>query len=86
MWRPRNGWLLVSPVTTDERLPGSLLVLPDTAVSRMTRWQYEVDAAGPESGIPEGAWIMAPQRVAFDVPEEDVILLSGNEVWAIIAE
>lgn len=97
MWKARAGWLVVQPVETEEQLPGSLLIIPDSVRQRMTQWQYEVVSSGgpgkpdehrdPDcpSDIPEGAWIMAPQRVAFDVPEEGVILLAEREVWALIA-
>jgi hypothetical protein len=64
----------------------------------MTRTQYEVLASGgpalvdpeddsePETpGIFQpGDWIIAPPRVAVDVVEEGVLLLSERNVWARI--
>lgn len=96
MWKPRPGWLLVAPVLTDEKLPNSLLIIPEQIRAKMTQWQYEVVASGgpsevdPEvwqdtpSNLSEGDWILAPQRVAFEVIEEDVILLAERQVWAVI--
>jgi len=97
MWKPRAGWLLVAPVQTEDTLPGGLIVIPEQTKARMTQWQYEVVASGgpaepdPDedespSTLAEGDWILAPQRQAFDVIEEDVILLSERQVWAVIGE
>lgn len=94
MWKPRPGWLLVAPVLTDEKLPNSLLIIPEQIRAKMTQWQYEVLASGGPgeaeederpSDLSAGDWILAPQRVAFEVIEEDVILLAERQVWAVIA-
>jgi len=96
MWVPLAGWLIVAPVTTEESFAGSQLLIPGTARARITRWQYDVLASGgpaplekkeraTPSDILPGQWILAPQRVAFDVPEEEVTLLAERHVWAIVA-
>lgn len=92
-WSPLPGWLIVRPVETEDMI-GSIVV-PQQTIAEMTRSQYEVVASGgpgapdPDSEEPEtpgvyaaGDWIVAPQRVAFDVLEEQVTLLSERHVWA----
>jgi len=93
MWRPLPGWLLVTPIETEEQI-GSIVV-PQQTIAEMTRTQYEVVASGgasvpdSEDAEPEtpgeyaaGEWIVAPQRVAFDVLEERIMLLAERHVWA----
>ena len=94
-WRPLPGWLFVKAVETEDKL-GSLYV-PNQAIQAMTRTQYEVVASGgpapldedeePETPgtIQSGDWIIAPQRLAFEVIEEGLVLLSERNVWAVIA-
>ena len=92
-WRPLPGWLLVRPVDADDKL-GSLYI-PQQAIQHMTRTQYEVVASGgpaapdPEDEEPEtpgrfatGDWVVVPQRLAFDVLTERVMLLAERHVWA----
>lgn len=93
-WKPMPGWLIVKPVETEDKI-GSLYI-PGQAIQNMTRTQYEVIASGgpaplPEDAEPEtpghiqpGDWVLAPQRLAFHVVEEDVMLLSERNVWAVI--
>ena len=92
-WTPRPGWCLVRPVTTEETI-GSI-VIPDMVRAGMTRTQYDVIASGgpaptvddeTPTTIRDGDWVLAPQRVAFDVIEEGITLLSARNVWAVIAE
>lgn len=95
-WSPLPGWLLVRPVDADDRM-GSLYV-PQQTVAHMTRTQYEVVAFGGASDQdpdeePEtpgryaaGDWVIAPQRVAFEVVEEGVTFLSERHVWAKVLD
>lgn len=94
-WHPMPGWLLVRPVETEDRV-GSLYA-PQQAIAAMTRTQHEVVAFGgpaprdPEAEEPEtigdfapGDWLLAPQRMAFHVPEEGVTFLSARNIWALL--
>lgn len=96
-WSPLPGWLIVRPVEADDRL-GSLYV-PQQTVAHMTRTQYEVVASGgPSAPDPDddevetpgeyapGDWVIAPQRVAFEVAEESLMLLPERHVWGKILD
>ena len=95
-WTPLPGWLLVRPVETEEQF-GSL-VIPDSVRGDWTRTQFEVEASGgalpqdpdedPETPgeIGAGDWVLIPQRLAFQVIEEEVMFASERNVWAVITE
>lgn len=95
-WKPMPGWLFVQRVETEDTL-GSLYI-PQQAIQNMTRTQYTVLASGGPAPVdpdsdeePEtpghfqpGDWVLAPQRLAFDVQEEGLTLLSERNVWTTI--
>lgn len=94
-WRPLPGWCIVTPVDAEDKL-GSLY-LPQQSVQAMTRTQYEVVVSGgpawvdPDDDDPPtpvivgpGDWVIIPQRVAFDVVEERLMLAPSTHIWAVL--
>jgi len=94
-WRPLPGWCIVSPVDAEDQI-GSLFI-PQQTVAEMTRTQYEVVAFGgsafvdPTDDDPQtpvvvapGDWVVIPQRVAFDVIEERLMLAPANHIWGVL--
>ena len=44
--KPRAGTVLVRPITTSDRFPGSAIIIPDVALERLTAGQMEIVALG----------------------------------------
>ena len=95
-WRPGKGWLFVERIETEESFAGSSIIIPTQARERTALWQYTVLAQGPldtpdedeepftPSILQPGDWVMARQRAAVQVFEENLILLAEQDCVAVI--
>lgn len=96
MWHPMKGWLFVEPIETEESFAGSAIIIPTQARERTALWQYTVLDQGPldtpdqdeepftPSAFLTGDWVMARQRSAIQVFEENLTLLAEQDVLARI--
>lgn len=98
---PARGLLVVTPIDSEERFPGSRVILTPITRERMTSTQWEVVAVGkptlcdtscdcgesPEvPDVEPGDWIVTLPRAAVTTPCDIHFLVRYEDVVAVLEE